>query len=375
MQMEMEKQSTICYYISDYGYGHAARGIALIRRLLETSPRPFRFIVCCSRPLSFVRESLRAAAQKGLEFRDAATDLGYFVQENSMEPDLDRLQVEYRSYMSVFPDLIARERDYLLQNKVDMVLSDISPVPIKAASQAGITSIGMSNFTWYTAYEKMLDSGLLAPLYDAYLHMDYFISLAGSEEPPWGRRGYVKAGFFCRAPEKREWSRLQSLHGKGKGKDDGALTVFVALGMDIHARDMKDMAMWKDEDCTFIVSSHMDASGPNVVRIPPSYTESQNYLALADIVITKPGWGVISEAVHCNKPLLMVKRDLFMEDLHTTNALTGRHPYRMIGWDELKGSAITRQFVDAIYAAPTGDAASDSDEQLQRICAFLHEWV
>lgn len=320
-------------------------------------------------------------AWNGLEFRDAATDLGYFVQKNGMEPDLDRLEREYRGYIALFRQLTARERDYLLLNGVDLVLSDISPVPFKAASQAGIVSIGMSNFTWYTAYGKMLDAKLLEPLYDAYSHMDYFISLTGSEEPPWGRRGYFKAGFFCRAPETSELNRLRPL----LGRKDGGLTVFFSPGMSIHARDMNEMAMWKDDTCTFIVSSHMDISGSSVIQIPADYTESQNYLALADIVITKPGWGIASEAVHCGKPLLLVKRDSFLEDIHTVNALTGRHPYRMTGWDELKRVSITRPFVNAIHSASAGGAVlesrrdiycgSGSDEQLERICAFIREWL
>ncbi|WP_335699289.1 hypothetical protein [Neobacillus drentensis] len=50
--------TTIAYYISDYGYGHASRSIAIIRKLLEESE--VKIIVCHSFALSFIKASLNS---------------------------------------------------------------------------------------------------------------------------------------------------------------------------------------------------------------------------------------------------------------------------------------------------------------------------
>jgi hypothetical protein len=53
----------ICFYISDYGYGHASRDIAIIRRILDVYDDVKRYIRT-ARPFSFVRQSL---PQKNIE--------------------------------------------------------------------------------------------------------------------------------------------------------------------------------------------------------------------------------------------------------------------------------------------------------------------
>lgn len=367
--------NTICYYVSDYGYGHATRSIALIRRLCSIAERRFRLIVCSGRALPFLKQSLADCGGQAvqLEFREAATDIGYCLREGSIEPDSDRLLSLYRSYMAEFPALVERERSFLREQRAGLVISDISPVPLKAASLAKIPSVGLSNFTWYTAYQEMLEESWLQPLYDAYCHMDYFISLPGANEPPWGRHGYLSAGFYCRAPQRREIAKMRQRYYAELNQ----LTVFFALGMDVSAGDLMDMELWRgDAACRVIVSSNMRIQGDGIIRIPPLYTESQNYLSLADIVITKPGWGTVSEAVCGNKPLLLLERNSFVEDRNMEAALAaGRHPHRMIDWEQLKRTAVTSELVNAIAAERVEGTTSDSSEQLRRICGFLHEWL
>ncbi len=48
---------TVCFYISDYGYGHAARAIALIRELVLHDEN-VRVIAKTAGPLDFTRRSL-----------------------------------------------------------------------------------------------------------------------------------------------------------------------------------------------------------------------------------------------------------------------------------------------------------------------------
>lgn len=48
---------TICYYISDYGYRHAARSVAIIRDLIAQSEK-VKVVVCHSYALDFIKDSL-----------------------------------------------------------------------------------------------------------------------------------------------------------------------------------------------------------------------------------------------------------------------------------------------------------------------------
>lgn len=364
--------TTICYYISDYGYGHAARSIAVIRELMERAGEGVRMIVRSSRALPFLRDSLRGVPRT--EFLPTAGDPGYCLKPGSIEPDADLLSARYRDFLAAWPEEAEREERFLRRIGADLIVTDISPIPLPAAGKLGIPSVGLSNFTWYTAYEGMLSERLLQPLYEAYSHLDYFIALPGAEEEPgWGRRGGRRADFFCREAGSREIARLRRELDDG----DGRLTVFVALGMSIEVEELAAIPLWRDESCRFIVSSNMDVSRANVIRIPAGYTESQHYVAISDLVVTKPGWGTVSEAVVLNKPLVLLERGGFREDRSTVRALEGRHPCELIDWNELRAADMNRlwrELRSGGAAAAPGPVPADG-RGLREICDYLDQFI
>lgn len=338
---------TISYYISDYGYGHAARAIALIRAMAEdTEEHSMRLIICGGqRILPFLRWSLDDLAQLKPQYRILDyTEPGYVLQPGSIAADRARLAQRLDDYVEILPALITREQAFLIEEKVDLVLTDISPVPISAADKAGITSVGLSNFTWYTAYEQMLNIEQLRPLYDAYASMDYFVALPGSREPEWGRRGKVTGEFFCREVDKEKAAMLK----EQLNPDGSKLLIYFALGMSIEIDDLERLPLWKSPDCLFIVSSHVHVTGENIVKIPDHETESQNYLSICDLIITKPGWSTVSEAIVLNKPLLLLKRTFFAEDEKTVRAIPNGHPHLLITWQHITELTISAELMDRL---------------------------
>ncbi|MEW4371270.1 glycosyltransferase [Paenibacillus kandeliae] len=326
-----ENLTSIAYYVSDYGYGHAARSIAVIRRLLADSPEPLRLIIHCGKALGFMYESLQEDSRHQLEFRTVSSDTGYVLKQDSIAADTEGLRIKYRQDMSLFHERVEQEKEFLLQHEVQLVISDISPVPIVAAARAGIESLGISNFTWYTAYRDMLEPAELNALRTAYARMDHFIGLAGCAEPAWGCKDRIHTGFFCRQPEAREVARIRrKLNPDGTRK-----IVFFALGMSIEVGELERLPLWNSEGYSFIVSSNVQLEREHIARIPFHYSESQNYLAAADLVITKPGWGTIGEAVTLGKPMLLLNRSQFYEDRHTVAAIPDHHPYMLMSWEEI----------------------------------------
>lgn len=324
---------TICYYISDYGYGHATRSIALIRSLLKYAPNQYRIIVCSKNALPFIRESLKGEGSNNIIYREGTSDLGYVLKEGAIDTDPILFKSKYLDYMETLPFEIQKEADFIASEHASLVISDISPIPIAAARIAKVKSLGISNFTWYTAYKDMLSHKYLQPLFHAYSQMDNFISLAGSNEPHWCKGVMsMKADFFCRDTDENEVQRLINKLNPKRNK----CIIYFALGMSIQASGLDSMKMWQDDSCAFVVSSNMNIAHENIHFIPSSYTESQNYVAAADVIITKPGWGTVGEAVSLYKPLLLLNRELMREDYNTIDSLKGRHPYQLKSWERLK---------------------------------------
>jgi predicted glycosyltransferase len=63
-----------------------------------------------------------------------------------------------------------------------------------------------------------------------------------------------------------------------------------------------------------LISSTTELPFDNVVRIPSNETETQNYIAMCDLVVSKTGYGTVSEAIRARIPMLLLKRDGFKED-------------------------------------------------------------
>lgn len=340
--MDTERQKTICYYISDYGFGHAARSIAIIRALCKEKNN-IRVIVCTSFPYAFMDESLKLLINKGqVSMRLAINDIGYVLQPGSLNPDRDRLKAKYSAFVERMSDFAREEVHFLKNVQASLVIGDIPPVPFKAARLLSIPSIGISNFTWHTAYHDLLSEEELQPLFNCYVQMDYFFALAGSGERPWGQKGNASFGFFSRFPDSEEIRRIRIRISPECDKK----IIFFGLGMSIEAMDLAAYPLWKSENCVFVVSNQTDIKRENIYKIPNSYAESQNYIAASDVVISKPGWGTVAEAVSFNKPLILVSRNHMREDQNTIDYLKARNRCEMVEWEKLKDYQLKHELLN-----------------------------
>lgn len=326
---------TIAYYISDYGYGHATRSIAIIRKILEMDQK-VNIIICHSFAMNFIKESLPT---NKISFRTLKTDVGYILKEDSFQPDKDKLNSEFIQFTRDWEEKIEIEKAFLQNNKIDLVISDISPLAFEAANSLGIPTIGLSNFTWYTAYQGIIEEQSLSVFKHAYQKMTYFFSLAGCNES-WGK-GDKPFHFFSREIEEKEVKRIRKQADPASNKT----VIFVGLGMKIDKEMIEHFSFWNSPDCVFITSSNINIRKDNVYSIPKDYLESQNYIAASDLVISKAGWGMASEAVTTNVPLLLINRKTMNEDQNTIHYLKERSLCETIEWEELRTFLIDKNSI------------------------------
>ncbi|QTC40406.1 hypothetical protein I7V34_14615 [Bacillus sp. V3] len=318
----------IAYYISDYGFGHATRSAGIIKGLLKEKA-DIEITICNSFAMPFLRRNFQDSRVK---FRSTSTDIGYFLNKDTIEPDIFKLNHEYDLYMKQWNDRVSEEKAFLMDEKVDLVLSDIVAMPFEAANQIDIPSVGISNFTWYTAYEGLISRVKLGRLKDAYDSMTAFFMLAGANEPEWKTRYTKSFGFFSREINREEVARIRKMLNPYGEKN----LVYFGLGMKIENNNIEQFEFWNDPNTIFIVSSNTSIERENVYRIPTEYVDSHHFIAAADLAITKAGWGSISEAIIGNTPLLIINRQSMKEDRNTVSYLKERRLCKTIEWTELQ---------------------------------------
>lgn len=316
----------IAYYISDYGYGHATRSVAIIRELLKNNEN-LNIIICHSFAQRFLKESLKDSR---VTFRTLETDVGYILNPQTLELDHLKIQDMYGEYLVNRKRKIKDERDFLSEKNIDYIISDIYPTAIEAAYDLNIPSVGISNFLWSDVYKNIISDYKLRVMKEAYAKMTYYLPLKGQIDS----EKYMNTfDFFSREIDDSEVRKIKS-NLKISLSD---IVIFYGIGMKIdHSNQFdNDSSLWSTEGCKFIVSSHINISHPNVFRIPNDYTETQNYIAASDFTITKPGWSTVSESINGGSNLLLIKRDSFIEDQNTIDALNGKENYHVISLEKL----------------------------------------
>jgi hypothetical protein len=213
-------------------------------------------------------------------------------------------------------------------------------MPFEAAESLDIPSVGISNFTWYTAYQGLIDESELITFKEAYQKMSYFYSLAGSQEQ-WDM-GKSEFGFFSREVDLNEVKRIRDL----VNPDNSRNIIFIGLGMKIDVGTLEELTIWDSLNCVFLVSSNVEVDRPNVFQIPNDYLESQNYIAASDLVISKAGWGMVGEAVSSLVPLLILNRPSMGEDQNTINYLKQHQLCETIEWESFTSYQLDTLLID-----------------------------
>lgn len=357
----------IAYYISDYGYGHATRSMAIINEILNHDTE-VEVTVCHSYALPMLRVSFK---EYPVKFRCIQTDIGYFLKENSLEPDIEKINIEFSRYMERWQNLVEDEIQFLHDKKIGLVLSDISPVAFEAADKVGVPSIGISNFTWYTAYQGLIDNKKLKPFKAAYDKMNYFFRLAGCNEPSWKSSKTIDVGFYSRDTVRAEVDRIRS---ELVPFEDKAI-VFFGLGMKMDLGELSSLPLWDSHDCFFLTSSNTKVHHPNVVQIPDGYNDTQNYIAAADLVITKAGWGTVAEAAVSGTSLLIVDRQSMREDQNTINYIHKHRLGRTVNWEQLKTMKLDKEVIDSMKMSTNvvrENLSNEKEKMAKRILNILN---
>ncbi|CAK7354350.1 unnamed protein product [Dovyalis caffra] len=173
------KHLVFAYYVTGHGFGHATRVVEVVRNLIlaghdvhvVTGAPDFVFTSEIQSPRLFIRKVLLDC---GAVQADALT--------------VDRLaSLEKYSETAVKPreSILATEIEWLNSIKADLVVSDVVPVACRAAADAGIRSVCVTNFSWDFIYaEYVMAAGnhhrsIVWQIAEDYSHCEFLIRLPG----------------------------------------------------------------------------------------------------------------------------------------------------------------------------------------------------
>lgn len=296
----------ICFFTSDYGYGHAARDIALIRKIQMAGFA--EVVIKTNTAFDFMHSSLPDCTA----FRQQ-NDIGLIYRDDTVEVDRDSTERALEEWVSSWDNYIQNERDFCKDNKIDLILSDITPQSFLLAEDLGVPGIGFSNFTWHYIFNNLLGNcPAVQRLEDAYRAGDLALVLPFHEEMRLFKARKEIPLISREITVMRE--TLRARHGLQKDE----LLIYLGVGKSLAPGVFKNLRGMDLSGKKLLVSHSMELSSAisqeDVVRIPSNETESQNYIAMADLVVSKTGYSTVSEAIRGRVPMFLFRREGYEED-------------------------------------------------------------
>ncbi|KAG2699808.1 hypothetical protein I3760_07G206200 [Carya illinoinensis] len=302
------------YYVTGHGFGHATRVVEVVRHLIlaghdvhvVTGAPEFVFTSEIQSPRLFIRKVLLDC---GAVQADALT--------------VDRLaSLEKYSVTAVLPraSILETEVAWLNSIKADLVVSDVVPVACRAAADAGIRSVCVTNFSWDFIYaEYVMDAGnhhrsIVWEIAEDYSHCEFLIRLPGYCPMP-AFRDVIDVPLVVRRLHR---SRKEVRKELEIGED--VKLVILNFGGQPAGWNLKEEYLPSGWLCLVCGASDTQDLPPNFVKLAKdAYTP--DLMAASDCMLGKIGYGTVSEALAYKLPFVFVRRDYFNEEPFLRNML------------------------------------------------------
>jgi L-arabinokinase len=295
----------VAFYITGHGFGHATRMAAVASALARQTPG-VRVSLISTAPEWLFRLNLSCEFQ----LRPRALDVGV-IQRDGIHLDPAATLAAYAQGLERQPAVIQEEAEILRRDRVDLVVADIPPAAFLVAQRAGLPGVGISNFSWdwiYADYVRALPehAPILEQIREAYRRADLFLRLPFSGECDAFKVIRDIPMIARRARRSREEVR-QML-----GLDPARPVVLLSFGgFEIQGIDFNRVEAL--EEYCFLTTQPARGSRRNLRTVTLDGLKYEDLVAQADAVITKPGYGIVSDCLANRTPVLYTSRGQFAE--------------------------------------------------------------
>jgi len=287
---------TVVFYISGHGFGHASRSIEIINALVDR--RPDLEVVIRSSVAAWL---VHRTAHQGVTLYPAEVDTG-IVQLDSLNLDAQASIERAEGFMATFDQRVESEVSFLREHRASLTISDLPALGIAAGNVAGIPAVASGNFTWDWIYEDYQGGDNVASQISA-VYRNTSVAL---RMPMWG--GFatmpdVRDIPFVARRSRRDPEEVRRALGI-PADQRVVLTSFGGYGLE-----------GLDEEALRAMPGY-HVLLPGMIDENAMYAHGYRYEDLVrtvDVVVTKPGYGIIAECIANHTALLYTSRGDFRE--------------------------------------------------------------
>lgn len=338
---------SIIFYISGHGFGHSSRMAVVINELLRER-LDLKLIIKTCAPEWFYREQIGP----DFSFYSLECDTGV-IQADSLNLDPLRSLERYGKFIAGLEDVIAGETQFVRREEPRLIVGDIPPLAFEIAACASVPSLAVANFSWDWIYEPYLDQ---SPGYR------YLISSI--------RAGYRKAGLLLRLPFAGEMPAFKEVRdipliARRSNRPAGEVRELLSLPPDppLVILSFGGFSLGKEyyrrlteiDGCLWLASERVGFGLPGIRNIRREELRAlgigyPDLVSAADVVITKPGYGIISECIANRTKMLYTSRGEFREYPILVEGVKSYLPSAFISQEKLRSGNIKEELFQLLEA-------------------------
>lgn len=293
--------------ISGHGFGHAAQVVPVLNALGRLVPN-LRVLLRTTVPAAFFEDRLTIP----WEMNPVQQDIGC-VQDGPMTIDMEATWEEHRRFHSTWDDRLRTEVVAMRAAHPDLVLADTPYLALAAGKLAAIPPVALVSFTWdlvlsqYVAPSLIDAQTIIQSIRQAYGQADLALQITPSPKLESFSR-LIGIGPIAEPapPARKQLAKLLSL-------EPGERTVLVGFGgIPLNSLPFKKLESLRGYRFLFDGAVPPESKGfISTKSLPLSF---KTVMASVDVIMTKPGYGTLVEAVALQTPMIYVRRYNFADE-------------------------------------------------------------
>ncbi|MBM4138935.1 MAG: hypothetical protein FJ244_05575 [Nitrospira sp.] len=293
--------------ISAHGFGHAAQVVPVLNALGRRISG-LRTILRTTVPASFFQNHLSIP----WELSPIRQDIGC-VQQDPLTIDVEATWQEHARFHATWDDRVQTEIDAMHRARPNVILADTPYLAIAAGAAAGLPTVGLVSFTWdlvlskFPAPPNIGGETLIWAIRHAYGQADLALRITPSPHMGAFTRLVDIGPISEPAPSAREalLARLSLAPGER--------TVLIGFG-GIPLGSLPMTNLEKVNRHRFLFNGLVLPNSTKFVSTQSLPFSFKTMLASVDIIMSKPGYGTLVEAVALRTPLVYVRRYNFADE-------------------------------------------------------------
>ena len=283
----------IAYFVSSHGFGHAAR----TRTILEKLESHAAVTLFATTPNWFWGN----LAVDRVQFQ---ADIGC-IQQGTLNIDEAATLAAFRQFKTGF-QLRFEQLSLLHQsNPFDLIVTDIAPEPLEFAVKLNVPSVLVANFTWVEIYQQMASlAGEIPDLLRQYKLATNTLIPAFQTGMDWATNPVAVDAVAKRGQDIRPFLNPENRYQRLVYIDAGRWGTEIGWNNAV-----------RFSDTLFIrIGPALSDLPPNVLQLEFGTVNHPDLVRSVDVVVAKPGYGIVTECLANGTHWCCIPRDGFAED-------------------------------------------------------------